>query len=240
MLTDNDIPAFVDGRPREQRFRMPDLSMDLAYVARELGYASGAMPEPVRHSIEKALEDAEPLIGARTLWLPQPCQVDPNADTLTVDGVTLAIGRMIRGHLAHARAVALFVVTIGRRVEEEARALMKAGHMMEGYALDAIGSSAAEACADRVEANIRAEAEAAGWKITNRLSPGYCAWATQEQQKLFSLLPDQPCGIRLNASSLMSPIKSVSGIVGLGPDVKHLEHMCSICDMTTCYKRRTS
>jgi hypothetical protein len=240
MHTDNDIAAFVNNRSREQRFRLPDLSMDLAYVARELGYSSGAMPEPVQHSIERALEEAEPLIDARTFWLPRPCQVDPNADTLTVDGVTLTVGRMIRGHVTHARAVALFVVTIGHRVEEEARILMKAGHTMEGYALDAIGSSAAEACADRVEADIRAEAQAAGWKITNRLSPGYCAWATQEQQKLFSLLPDRPCGIRLSPSSLMSPIKSVSGIVGLGPDVKRLEYMCSICDMTTCHKRRTS
>jgi hypothetical protein len=238
MLADSDIPAFVDGRSRQQRLRLTDLSMDLAYVARELGYSSGAMPEPVQHSVGKALEDAEPLIDARTLWIPQPCQVDSKSDTLIVNGVTLAIGRTIRGHVAHARAVALFVVTIGHQVEEEARILMKAGHTMEGYALDAIGSSAAEACADRVEADIRAEAQAAGWKITNRLSPGYCAWATQEQQKLFSLLPDQPCGIRLSASSLMSPIKSVSGIVGLGPDVRRLEHMCSICDMTTCYKRR--
>jgi len=66
----------------------------------------------------------------------------------------------------------MFVVTIGSAVEEKARVMMKGGQMMEGYAVDAIGSSAAEACADRVEADIRAAAEADGWKITNRLKPG--------------------------------------------------------------------
>jgi cobalamin-dependent methionine synthase I len=109
---------------------------------------------------------------------------------------------------------------------------------MEGYGLDAVGSAAAEACADSLESEVRAVAAAAGWKITNRLSPGYCGWVTQEQQKLFSLLPGDPCGIRLSSSSLMSPIKSVSGVIGLGPNVRYLDHMCDTCDMTTCYKRK--
>ncbi len=240
MNADNDIAAFVDGHSREQRFGLSDLSLDLVVIGGELGYSSGTMPEPVRIAVEQALEKAGSLIDARTLWIPRPCRVDSVTDTLSVHNVTLAIGRTIRDRLACVRAVAIFVVTIGPRLEEEVRVLMKAGNVMEGYALDAIGSSAAEACADRVEAAIRAEAEAAGWKITNRLSPGHSAWATQEQQVLFSLLPDQPCGIRLSSSSLMCPIKSISGIVGLGPDVRRTECMCSICDMTTCYKRRRS
>ena len=239
MYAEPAMASFVDGRPRERRMAFSELAMDHAYVARELGYGNGAMPEPVHEAIGHALGEASPLVDARTLWLPLPCRVDRSRETLIVGDATFHVGRMVRGHVQRASAVAMFVVTIGSAVEEKARVMMKGGQMMEGYAVDAIGSSAAEACADRVEADIRAVAEADGWKITNRLSPGYCAWATHEQKKLFGLLPDRPCGIRLSESSLMSPIKSVSGIVGLGPDVKHLDYMCSLCDMTNCYKRRS-
>jgi hypothetical protein len=239
MHAKSGLADFVDGRPRERRLDQADLNMDLACVARELGYANSPMPEPIRAAVETALANAAPLISACTLWLPLPCRVDSQANTMTVADTTFAVGKMVRAHLHRASAVALFVVTIGPAVEEQARAMMKDGRMMEGYALDAVGSSAAEASADSVEADIRAAAEAAGWNASNRLSPGYCAWATAEQQKLIRLLPDEPCGIRLSQSSLMWPIKSVSGAIGLGPDVKHLDYMCSTCDMTSCHKRRS-
>ncbi|UCG17028.1 MAG: hypothetical protein JSV19_03145 [Phycisphaerales bacterium] len=239
MNTKSGLADFVDGRPRERRLDHAELTINLACVARELGYTDGLMPEPIRAAVETALTNATPLINARTLWLPLPCQVDSHVNTMTVADTTFAVGKMVRAHLHRASAVALFVVTIGPAVEEQARAMMKDGRMMEGYALDAVGSSAAEASADSVEADIRAAAQAAGWKATNRLSPGYCAWATAEQQKLIGLLPDEPCGIRLSKSSLMWPIKSVSGVIGLGPDVKHLDYMCSTCDLIACHKRRS-
>lgn len=239
MCTELGLADFVDGRPRERRLDQADLNMDFYCVARELGYADSPIPEPIRAAVEAALANATPLIDARTLWLPLSCQLDSRADTLTVADTTFAVGAMVRAHLQRASAVALFVVTIGPAVEEQARAMMKDGRMMEGYALDAVGSSAAEASADSVEADIRAVAQAAGWKASNRLSPGYCNWATAEQQKLIRLLPDEPCGIRLSKSSLMWPIKSVSGVIGLGPDVKRLDYMCSTCDMPTCHKRRS-
>jgi hypothetical protein len=41
-----------------------------------------------------------------------------------------------------------------------------------------------------------------------------------EQHKLFSLLPPGICGITLSDSALMHPIKSVSGITGIGKHCK--------------------
>ncbi|MCI5917442.1 MAG: methionine synthase, partial [Bacteroidales bacterium] len=42
----------------------------------------------------------------------------------------------------------------------------------------------------------------------------------------------------LTPSSLMVPIKSVSGVVGLGRDVRKLEYSCGLCNFKDCYKRR--
>ena len=48
----------------------------------------------------------------------------------------------------------------------------------------------------------------------------------------------ETCGVSLTESSLMVPIKSVSGIIGLGPQVRHLDYTCGLCDFKQCYKRK--
>ena len=77
-----------------------------------------------------------------------------------------------------------------------------------------------------------------GLNITNRYSPGYCGWDVSEQQKLFFLLPENCCGIRLTDSSLMLPIKSVSGVIGVGKTVRKTAYKCAVCDKEDCYLRR--
>jgi hypothetical protein len=76
-----------------------------------------------------------------------------------------------------------------------------------------------------------------GTKITNRFSPGYCGWDVSEQHKLFQLLPGTYCGIRLSASALMDPEKSISGMIGIGKNVRHLPYTCNLCDMKDCIYR---
>ena len=62
---------------------------------------------------------------------------------------------------------------------------------------------------------------------------------TLQQKKLFPLFPSaEPCGIRLTDSSLMLPIKSVSGVIGLGEDVRKLEYTCGLCTYDRCYRRK--
>ena len=82
--------------------------------------------------------------------------------------------------------------------------------------------------------------EQAGLKITNRYSPGYCGWDTREQHKLFSLLPENSCGIRLTESALMLPIKSVSGFIGVGANVRFNPYTCKMCDAEFCVYRSFS
>ena len=45
------------------------------------------------------------------------------------------------------------------------------------------------------------------------------------------------CGVRLTDSSLMVPIKSVSGIIGIGEKVRKLDYTCGLCDSKKCFKR---
>jgi hypothetical protein len=92
--------------------------------------------------------------------------------------------------------------------------------------------------ANQIHQHIKNIAGVSGMKITNRYSPGYCSWNVSEQKKLFSLLPEGCCGITLSASSLMSPIKSISGIIGMGRSVEFKEYVCEICSMKDCIFRQ--
>ena len=87
-------------------------------------------------------------------------------------------------------------------------------------------------------AELEKEFGAKGLGISYPYSPGYCGWKVSDQQILFSLLPNQPCGVSLTASSLMCPIKSVSGVVGIGRQMTRQKYGCELCGKKDCYKNR--
>jgi cobalamin-dependent methionine synthase I len=114
---------------------------------------------------------------------------------------------------------------------------MQEGDMIKGYVVDVLANAVVEEAMDRVQENLSQEMAAAGLNITNRYSPGYCGWDIAEQQKLFSLLPEGFVGISLTPSSLMQPMKSVSGIIGIGKAVRFNHYTCNLCDDTNCLYR---
>ena len=116
---------------------------------------------------------------------------------------------------------------------------MENGDMIQGYILDTIGSVAVEKAMDVIQQKLAETESRKGRKITNRFSPGYCDWDIGAQRQLFSLLPKNFCGIKLMESALMLPIKSVSGIIGIGEKVKYLDYPCKICDSRNGFRRRS-
>lgn len=147
-------------------------------------------------------------------------------------------GRIILSQLKGSEALCYFVATAGCEFEEYQQRLMKQGDMVLVYLANEIGSMIAEKTADRMEELLEAQLTPKGLSRTNRFSPGYCGWHVKEQPLLFELFPLEPCGIHLTDSCLMLPIKSVSGVIGIGRNVKRLEYSCGICKLESCYKRR--
>jgi len=166
--------------------------------------------------------------------------LDPDAaGTIRIPGEIFHTGSIIQKMLRHAEQYAFFLATAGPGPELLTRSLMSQGNYLEGYIVDLVASSIVDLAADRVQAQVRKQMLAGGKQITNRYSPGYCSWKVEEQQKLFSLFPGGCCNISLSESSLMNPIKSISGIIGAGARVKYQEYTCEICSMPNCHFRRT-
>lgn len=148
------------------------------------------------------------------------------------------MGNIILRQLCGSEAFALFICTSGLEFETYQQRLKEQGDMVRVFIADALGSVIAEKCADQMEKALQESIDKLGWKHTNRFSPGYCGWHVSQQQLLFPLFQGHTCGVKLTDSSLMIPIKSVSGIIGLGEKVRKLEYTCGLCDFKQCYKRK--
>jgi hypothetical protein len=188
--------------------------------------------------VDQMLADTAKLLRPRGIY-----RIDP-VISLTRHRVTLKSGVAFHGSvgtfLAHSHLVATFVVTIGSALERLSRRWLKAGKPLHGLIADAIASEAAEATAAGLQDEIRTWARARGLDITPRYSPGYCGLSVQQQIPLFASLPASRINVRLTPSCLMLPLKSVSGLIGLGPadQVSPGGYPCETCDHPECSQRR--
>ncbi len=151
---------------------------------------------------------------------------------------TFDMGKIILRQLRGSEAYALFICTSGVEFEAYQQRLKAEGDMVRVFIADALGSVIAEKCADQMELYLQESIDKLEWHHTNRFSPGYCGWHVSQQQLLFPLFAGHTCGVHLTDSSLMVPIKSVSGIIGLGKEVRKMDYTCGLCDFQKCYKRK--
>lgn len=111
---------------------------------------------------------------------------------------------------AQAKKVAICICTIGPQIESESARLMKNDELMMGLILDAIGSEAVEQVARQTDRILCAKAQDMDLWPSKRFSPGYKSWSIEEQRYIFREIPGEEIGVKLNASCMMIPRKSVS------------------------------
>ena len=139
--------------------------------------------------------------------------------------------------------VCCFLATIGNNIDKEIVRLTNRRRSPDAYILDAMGSNAIENVVESFHNRTKKRLLSEGKAVTLRLSPGYCDWPLQEQEKIFSLLDAEKIGVELTASSLMQPRKTISGIFGIMSifaDCKKAPYNpCSDCRKEHCIARRT-
>lgn len=137
-----------------------------------------------------------------------------------------------------ARRLALFAFTLGEGISHTISRLFRDNDFARGAMLDAVASAAVEKAIAITEAHFNERCKAGTSEHTLLYSPGYCGWHISAQQDLFQLLKPREIGITLNASYLMSPLKSASGVLVAGP--AHIHYFdnrypfCSVCRNPTC------
>ena len=223
---------------KEYEFKLDELKIDRSGIVRILGYQEDDFPEPFRSYLDQAEHDCGKLTDLRgTFRITGPLRMGDNRKSVFAGGIGFEVGRTIFHELKGSEMAAFFICTAGRTISEESSQLLHGDDPVLGYIYDVLGSAIAEAVGDRVQEMIRLVAEKAGAKITNRYSPGYCHWDVADQHKLFSLFGNSPCGVTLTPSALMNPVKSISGIIGIGRNVTFRDYQCSLCHQKNCVYR---
>lgn len=220
-----------------KELKYDDLHITLKEVYESMQYGDNVPDESVCMETEAVLAEISTFLKPRFCVIHVDGVLDAKTNTLNVVGsdglsnVTFDIGKIIARQLKGAESYALFIATSGAEFQNYQDKLKRDGDIVRMFIADSIGSLLAEKCADQMERVLEGN-------HTNRFSPGYCGWHVRQQQILFPLFKGNTCGVTLTPSSLMVPIKSVSGILGIGNNVRKLEYTCGLCDFDKCYKKK--
>ena len=209
-----------------------------ATLARLMGLDPTHIPEPYSGLINKEIElvkSYENIQGGYRII--DDVKFDKENNIIILEDASFHVGKQVMHNLRNSEMLAFFACTAGGEITDRSQKYMSAGDYLEGYVADLTGSLLVEAAMDLVQKRLTDKMGQSGLKVTNRYSPGYCNWNVGEQHLLFSLFPENFCGITLSDSALMHPIKSVSAVIGIGRNVRFSQYVCNTCPQRNCLNR---
>lgn len=203
-----------------------------------MGYPPESDTSVFRDILTILLDEAESHVTAAAIYsIFEIHEINIPQGLITHDQGILKCGSKIAKQMAGSDSFAMFISTSGTSFDDWIKS-QAPGDILKEYLCSSIGSVVADKVADIVHYEINSIAVKSGKGITNRYSPGYCSWNVREQKGIFDLLPAGKIGVTLTPSFLMKPIKSVSGIIGIGSGLTPGPYMCDLCNMTNCLVKR--
>ena len=202
--------------------------MDIGEALRYLG-AGENPPEDLRCMAEREAAALSAAVRPRYVWRAFDLEKTAAGIRLVGTDVVLA-GRMASTLLAQCGQAALLACTLGAAFDTRLRAL-EARDMARAAVLNACGSALVEEGCDTAEKEISARFPA--MFLTDRFSPGYGDLPLEVQPTLCAALDcGRRLGLQVTKSLLMTPVKSVTAIVGLAdrPQMARIRG-CGYCAM---------
>jgi len=209
---------------------------DLTLTEDDILRGEGADPQIVRTKKPALLKAASSALRAGITKLHPAALVhtlkvvEHRHERILLQGAKDLVSPLVAHHLAGAEQVALVVSTIGPQLEEFASSLMEDDPLL-GVALDGLGNAAVEILGQQVCSRLGDQAHAAGLTASTPLSPGEPEWPVDVgQPQIFALLDPSRAGIMLTSGGMMVPKKSISFVVGIGPEMAQTD-LCDLCSL---------
>lgn len=220
---------------KEFEYTFEELQITPENLHQLLGFENNEVPEPFSSYIHTAITKAPELCEIKGGYkVFNSITINTKNATIQINSEIFSPAKIVITQLKQANSAALFLCTAGAKISEYANKISTENDPILGYVFDVLGSVIVEKATDKIQADLLLEVKKANLAISDRYSPGYCNWSVGEQQKLFALLPLNFCGIKLSDSSLMHPIKSVSGIIGIGEKLQQKGYQCEWCTDKNC------
>lgn len=215
--------------------------IDAAETARYAGLKNST--EFPAKLIQEACREAKILALPQAVW--EVYDYRP-ARGMIASPVPLALtGRSIVSHLAQCQKIAILAVTIGKQLETQVAHLFSAGTYTAGLLLDAAGTTAVEAAANKVNQLIAVQAAKDGFSTVFRFSPGYGDWDIAIQPTILELAGGSAIRMETAPSCMLIPRKSITAVIGLYVSgIKEATpagchgHTCTCCSQPNCFARK--
>jgi hypothetical protein len=181
------------------------------------------------HAIEKGLPLLHPAALTREIVV-----LAHRHERILLEGGSMLTGPTVADHLSGSQRVIAVICTIGAKLEEAVSHLLGEDPLL-ALALDGLGNAAVENLSQQICAKIAKQVLTEGLQASTPLSPGSLEWPMEVgQPEIFTLLDPSMAGIRLTSGGMMLPKKSMSFIVGIGPEMTQTG-MCEVCTLKeTC------
>jgi len=210
------------------------LPLNRSEIFKLLGYAEDKVTPDLTDILDQIIEEATPHFHIRGGYVMHDIlKLDTRNGILETKDEIFNPGRTICINLKGSDEAGFYLCTAGDEVSRWTKENMTTDPL-KSYIIDILASLTVDSAVDSILSRMESEQRT---NITNSYNPGYCGWSLTEQKKMFKLFPDKFCGIELTPSCLMVPIKSVSGIVGSGPQARKHAYACEICDIKDCMYR---
>ncbi len=222
----------------KQTYSIEELIPGMDEIINSLGGHSGSdIPDDIQYLVEEGMKIFKDL--AHPAGLLSPIEKIRFQDILR-DNESHEARIPLTEIVKEADKLALFIFTLGRPLSDKIQKLIQEKDYPLGFVLDIIASGSAERATIIQEKRF----EKANTGRENKAllySPGYCGWHVSAQKKIFEYLNPEQIGITLNNSFLMTPLKSVSGILVAGEkkihNFKNNFGFCRDCISHTCIGR---
>ena len=213
------------------------MEIDRAEVLRYLRMG-GAQPDPVLEARLARVEgEVRQASRPASYWRLEPVTRGDGPGELKIGPLAVrscALARTLRG----CRHAFLFCATLGADVDALLRRYSQTSGA-DALMAQAVATAALEAYCDDCRARLLAEPAVAGERLRFRFAPGYGDLSLETQRPLLQILDSaRRAGIVLTETLLMVPSKSVSAVIGAGPEPTDPPQTgCAACGKTDCEYR---
>ncbi len=205
-------------------------------ILRYLGYKGAPADEATEKIIDECVNELKSI--SKNAFTYSFHSLEIGEDILLSPDVHIQ-SRALKEHLTGCEKAVVFAATLGTSTEY---ALYRYGKtdVSRAFVMHACAAAMIEELCDRMEDEIAFKVSAEGLFLRPRFSPGYGDFSLTHQRDIVALTRcDSRIGVGVTESCLLTPSKSVTGIIGLSKQSIEEADSCSFCAMhESCEYRR--
>lgn len=201
----------------------------LRYLGYKRGQAPDAATEGILNACIPALEHA-----ANFLYAAKRFSVVCEGETILIAGLSWQ-SRALARHLAGCTEAYLFAATLGAGVDRLMH-VYECTDLPAAVVLQACAAAMLETCCDEAQEALMATLEP-GLALKPRFSPGYGDLPLAVQPDLLRVLSAQKIGLACTKSNMLTPVKSITAVIGIRPGSAQPKRGCTGCTMVDCAYR---